>query len=338
MAASHVLLQRAWRKMPVRLRRSSGVQRLRSIVQPTTPTPVTPSPPQRVVRTIEELDEMLGEMDKAGAISDDAIRAGFGTFRMELDTPMPPDPHSADFRSAVLKEYELVRGEPYTLANESSHLDVDAAVDDPFPYSTRSPSTVGGQLIAIGHIIKTMNLPAGSRILEFGAGWGNTTLALAQAGYDVTVVDMEPNFLEVIRRRTERVGRTVTLLKGDFGLAETLGDDEYDAVLFFASFHHCSDHVSLLRQLERVLAPGGIMMFVGENIDDTFRRPWGLRMDGESLWAIRRHGWLELGFQETYFRSTLAGFGWTCEKHPCPTSPWGEAFLARRAAATAPTP
>ncbi len=33
--------------------------------------------------------------------------------------------------------------------------------------------------------------------------------------------------------------------------------------------------------------------------------PWGVRLDGESLWAMRRYGWLELGFDRTYFLRLL---------------------------------
>jgi hypothetical protein len=34
-----------------------------------------------------------------------------------------------------------------------------------------------------------------------------------------------------------------------------------------------------------------------EPITDDFGEPWGLRLDGMSAWSIRKHGWLELGFQ-----------------------------------------
>jgi hypothetical protein len=38
--------------------------------------------------------------------------------------------------------------------------------------------------------------------------------------------------------------------------------------------------------------------------------PWGLRLDGYSLWSTRTHGWLELGFDEGYFAEVLARTGW----------------------------
>ncbi len=38
-------------------------------------------------------------------------------------------------------------------------------------------------------------------------------------------------------------------------------------------------------------------------------------MDGQSLWAIRSKGWLELGFREDYFRRALRKTGYMFQKH-----------------------
>jgi SAM-dependent methyltransferase len=42
---------------------------------------------------------------------------------------------------------------------------------------------------------------AGGPILDVGAGTGRVTLALARAGHDVTALDLEPEFLAVLRER-----------------------------------------------------------------------------------------------------------------------------------------
>ena len=46
----------------------------------------------------------------------------------------------------------------------------------------------------IGFVLRSMALAPSSRVLEFGAGWGTTSLWLAQLGHHVTVVDIEPCF------------------------------------------------------------------------------------------------------------------------------------------------
>lgn len=42
---------------------------------------------------------------------------------------------------------------------------------------------------------------------------------------------------------------------------------------------------------------------------------WGVRMDGESLLAMRNFGSLELGYNEEYFRRALTPTGWSVSKH-----------------------
>ena len=288
--------RRWWSKLPPEVRRSrllAGPKRvaLRLLQRPPAAQPpavgqVEPAQPQRVVRTLDELDEMLRMLDEAGKVSDDELRRGFTRFRMELRLDLPADPYSPEYRAKVFELYEWLHGSPYTPANEVSSFDVVAAADRPFPYATESPQTVGNHLIAVGHIIRTMNLAPRSRVLELGAGWGNTTLALAQMGHDVTAIDIEPNFVKLIETRADRLNAPVRVLQGDFSLIDTL-DEQFDAVLFFECFHHAADHLGLLAGLDRVVAPGGRLVFAAEPITDSLRYPWCLRLDGESLWAIR---------------------------------------------------
>jgi len=107
-------------------------------------------------------------------------------------------------------------------------------------------------------------------------------------------------------------------------------DRQFDAVLFFECFHHCANHQTLIAEFDRVVAPGGKILFAAEPITADFPIPWGLRLDGESLWAIRKHGWMELGFNERYFDSLLARHGWKLTKSVCHDTPWGVMFTATR--------
>ena len=294
-----------------------------------TPTDPGPSTPTTVVRTVRELDEMLDVFEVAAAVSDDARREAFARYRLELEVDMPPDPYTDAYREKVFELYEWLHGQAYDPSNEATPFDVDTAADVPFPYATQSGPTVGNHLIAIGHVIRTLALPPGSRVLEFGSGWGNTTLALARMGHHVTAIDIEPNFVELVRTRAQRAHASLEVLHGDFSAVEHL-DESFDAVLFFECFHHCADHLRLLASLDRVVAPGGRILFAAEPITDDIPYPWGLGLDGESLWAIRLNGWLELGFREQYFLATLERFGWTAEKVVCSETPWGVIFVARR--------
>lgn len=283
----------------------------------------------RVIETLAELDEILERLDEAAAISDDELRKGFTTFSMRFPLKLPADPDSLEYRKRQFDVYEHLHGKPYSIKHEVTNFDVKTAASIPFPFYTGSPQTVGNQLISIGHVIRTLNLKPGMSILEFGPGWGNTTIFLAQMGYKVTAVEIEPNFVALIKERANRKSLEVDTINEDFSLIQTI-DKKFDAVLFFECFHHCSDHQSLIAALDRVLLPGGKAFFAAEPITDDFPIPWGLRMDGESLWAIRKHGWLELGFQESYFRSLLFRHGWGLQKMVCKETPWGTIFVASR--------
>ncbi|MEX3916222.1 class I SAM-dependent methyltransferase [Paraburkholderia sp. BR10872] len=264
-----------------------------------------------VISTIEELDEKIKECDAAR--SDAELRDVFTRFSM-APIIAAGDPFSPEYRQAQMALYEGVAGKTYAVTNEMTPFDVDAAVLRPFPYVTDSSSVVGNQLMSIGALLRRLQVPLGGRILEFGPGWGNTTLAMAMSGYKVTAVDIEPRYCDLIKRRAAHNGVDIEVINSDFMWAEQV-TVPYDAVVFFECFHHCDDHMRLLRALRNAVKDEGRIYFGGEPITEGFPIPWGLRLDGESLWAIRKNGWLELGFTESYFVEALARSGWAVTKH-----------------------
>jgi ubiquinone/menaquinone biosynthesis C-methylase UbiE len=274
------------------------------------------------------IDEFLKSLESAR--DDDELRRLFETYNAEYDLELPQDPYGDEYQRTQFSLYEKLYGKAYSTSHEHSEFDVATAAREPFPYLHGSWSTVGNQLIAIGFIIKAMELPKGARILEFGPGWGNTTLTLAKMGYHVTAIDIEPNFVELIKERARMESiRNLDVLIGDFSAIESM-PGQYDAILFFECFHHCSDHLRLIRALDRVVKPGGIVCFGAEPIIPEFPIPWGLRMDGQSLWAIRKNGWLELGFNLSYFEEAMRKSGWGIERNIGHDSPWATALIARR--------
>jgi SAM-dependent methyltransferase len=90
-------------------------------------------------------------------------------------------------------------------------------------------------------------------------------------------------------------------------------DEKFDLVLFFESFHHCDDHVQLLRNVKEMLRPGGHLLLASEPIEERVHH-WGVRLDGGSVWAMREHGWLELGFTSRYLSGLLKREGWSVER------------------------
>ena len=289
---------------------------------------------QRSIRrlsSLKELDRVLQEVDAAAAISDDAMRKVFNTFEFSIDIAcLPPDPFSETYKDFQFGLYQKISGREYHVANEMCDFANEKHIHVPFPYYTESFQTVSDHLLMLGLIIKELALPPKASILEFGPGWGNTTLALAQMGYRITVIDIEQRYIDLIARRCHGLDNRPKLIQGDFAKVQDLVET-FDAVLFYESFHHCSDHNELLRLLLNRLAPGGRVIFAAEPINEAFPMPWGVRLDGMSLWSIRRFGWLELGFSEKYFLEALRRSGFKVEKKNYPVTALGVIFVAHHA-------
>jgi SAM-dependent methyltransferase len=289
---------------------------------------LTRSQPVTTLTSLVAVDRMLREAETRFDNSADDAYAFLAAF--ELDTPaMPPDPFSARYRAVQWDLYrEVAQRDTYETENERSSFNVPEAELRPFPYQTGSPVIVGDQLIAYGFIIKTLGLPAGARIVEFGAGWGNLAIHFAQTGYHVTVVDVDPSFRALLHRRSTP-SSPLTVVGTDMLAFETIAP--YDAAVFFESFHHCSDHLGMLDRLHRIVALDGVVALAAEPIGP-MPYPWGLRLDGLSLWSTRRYGWLELGFDTRYFKEALRRTGWTWERVRSRTiSPLTNVVLARGA-------
>lgn len=298
-------------------------------LEPAQPTIAIPSPSVRVITNPTDLDAEIANADAKVAISDAAFRTAVEEFCYASTKPLPSDPYSKEYRDFQMNLYLEISGRSqYMIDNESSPFDLEAAKIRPFPYATQNPAVVGDQLIAQGFLIRSLNLPPSARIVEFGPGWGNTTLHLAQMGYQVTAVDTEQRFIDLIRHRANALGVSIDLRHQD--MLSFRSSEKFDAAIFFECFHHCADHLQLLKNLDVLLKEDGIIAFAAEPIAD-FPYPWGVRLDGISVYSIRKYGWLELGFSNTYFIETLAKFGWSTTRLQSNISPIADVIIAKRA-------
>src|SRR6185312_14260478 len=103
------------------------------------------------------------------------------------------------------------------------------------------------------------------RSLEIGSGTGYFSLNLMSAGLigEATCTDISPGMLRTLSNNAERLGLTVNTRVAD---AERLPfeDESFDLVLGHAVLHHIPDLPRAFREFERVLAPGGTIVFAGE--------------------------------------------------------------------------
>lgn len=98
---------------------------------------------------------------------------------------------------------------------------------------------------------------AGKRLLEVGCGMGTDLLQFARGGANVTGVDLTPRSVETSRHHLELYGQT-----GDFALSDAeklpFADESLDVVYSNGVLHHTPDTAGAVREIHRVLRPGGL--------------------------------------------------------------------------------
>ncbi len=252
------------------------------------------------------------------------------------------DPFGAAYGEAVTALYLELRGRGGTYEAERDELGQDhgAAPDEALfasvvPWNFRDTGLVAEFLLCWGQIFRLLELPAGgaASVLEYGPGSGQILLALARLGIRSCGVDINPGALALVRRQAEAMGLSVATEAAGFG--EGFGEERFDRILFFESLHHAADVVGLLRRLRERLKPGGRLILCGEPVVDhptgSIPYAWGPRLDGLSLFCIRRYGWMELGYTRDFLFEAMRRTGWQVTAHPFPGCHRADAFVARAA-------
>lgn len=123
------------------------------------------------------------------------------------------------------------------------------------------------------------HLPAPpASVLDVGGGAGHQSFPLAQAGYEVTLLDPSPAMLEKAR---ERIDRLPTEAQGRVTLVEAAGEDadvavngrRFDAVLCHGVLGYLARPEPLIDQLCRCAAPGGVVSIMTANAKAGAVRP-----------------------------------------------------------------
>lgn len=97
---------------------------------------------------------------------------------------------------------------------------------------------------------------AGLRVLEVGCGCGSEAERFARAGAHYTGVDLTNAAVSITRQRFRLAGLEGHFIQGD---AENLpfADDTFDLVYSHGVLHHTPDTSRAIREVHRVLSPGG---------------------------------------------------------------------------------
>jgi ubiquinone/menaquinone biosynthesis C-methylase UbiE len=135
------------------------------------------------------------------------------------------------------------------------------------------------------HIAGTDGWPYATA-LELGCGTGFFLLNLKQAGVidEGHVTDLSPGMVEVAVRNARGLGFDV---EGRVADAESIpyDDDTFDLVVGHAVLHHIPDLDVAMREILRVLKPGGRFVFAGE---PTEKGDWVARRLSRATWEVAK--------------------------------------------------
>jgi SAM-dependent methyltransferase len=105
-------------------------------------------------------------------------------------------------------------------------------------------------------ILSAMGDLHGKKLLDLGAGLGESSVYFALLGARVTTVDLSPQMVEMAVNLGKRYGVD---LEGIVSGAEDLNlpSATYDIIYAANTIHHIQDRASLFEQMSRALKPGG---------------------------------------------------------------------------------
>jgi ubiquinone/menaquinone biosynthesis C-methylase UbiE len=166
------------------------------------------------------------------------------------------------------------------------------------PYGQRFWIEVPHPIITRTRLREVLDPSPGERVLEIGPGTGYYTLDLAQwvePDGMVEVFDIQQEMLDhTMRRAGQRGLANVSATRGD-ATGLPYEDDSFDAALLVAVLGEIPEGDAALRELRRVLKPGGRLV-VGELFGDPHFTTFGSlrhRAEEASLFLDARSGnWL----------------------------------------------
>lgn len=109
-------------------------------------------------------------------------------------------------------------------------------------------------------LIAQARIQSGQNVLDMGCGTGTLTLLIKHAQPNVSVygLDVDPQVLDIARRKSEQAGETIILQQGTAACLP-YPDESFDRVFASLMLHHLTreDKRRALVEAFRVLKPGG---------------------------------------------------------------------------------
>ncbi len=105
----------------------------------------------------------------------------------------------------------------------------------------------------------------GDKVLDAGSGPGRFSIAAAQLGARVTVLDISDKQIEIAHRKiheTGLIGNIARFIQGDISDLSEISDNSFDVVICYggALSYVCEQRVKAAAELVRVTRPGGVLL------------------------------------------------------------------------------
>jgi ubiquinone/menaquinone biosynthesis C-methylase UbiE len=171
---------------------------------------------------------------------------------------------------------------------------------EPFPDIPRR--NLMQESLEVPALIRLLNLPRGGTVLEVGCGRGVALPPLARLLQPSRLagLDIDPDLIDAARDRLAERNVEGSLHVGDVH-AMPFADSSFNTVIDFGTCHHISEPERALKEIVRVLSPGGL--FVAETVTSQLlshpmrsrgqRLPWKeapelTKYRGRLLWKARK--------------------------------------------------
>jgi ubiquinone/menaquinone biosynthesis C-methylase UbiE len=119
--------------------------------------------------------------------------------------------------------------------------------------------------------------PAHGKVCDIGGGPGRYALELAKQGYTVTLLDLSDELIALAKSKFKELGLEADgFIVDDARNLSQFASNSYDAALLMGPMYHLIDPIdraNVLKELKRILKPGGIALV-------TYINTWGLMRTG----------------------------------------------------------
>lgn len=129
-------------------------------------------------------------------------------------------------------------------------------------YLTSAVHASGRDLVKLSERLYALS---DARVLDLGCGAGHASFIAAQHVKEVVAYDLSEKMLTVVAKTAEERGYHHLTTRQGYAEKLPFANDEFDIVISRYSAHHWHDVGSALREVRRVLKPGGKAIFMDVN-------------------------------------------------------------------------